>query len=282
MTLSDFTTPEGNFAIAPFDHRASLAESLHLDLHNAGDQEKFLELKKLFMRVFSPHVSAVLTDPEYGVKTLDVKRAGCGLFLSLEESGYSGDHDAMTTLKKDWGVDGVREHQAGAKLLVYYNPQSQTAPQKLELVRKLFVECKDKEVVFLVEPVLYALTDKKQWDSEMDPQWSEVYLEVCRQFAPFCDILKIQYPGSQEACATVSTFHKNWILLSRGVGFEVFCQYLTTAMRQGARGYAAGRAVWQEIQTMSTGEEWQKFLETTGVDRLKQLNEILKTSRLVA
>jgi sulfofructosephosphate aldolase len=282
MTLADFSTPEGFFSIAPFDHRASLAESLHLDLTVQSDREKFLELKKLFMRIFSPHVSAVLTDPEFGIKTLNDKKGTCGVFMSLEESGYSGDHDAMTTLKSDWGVDGVREHGAGAKLLVYYNPKSETAQAKLELVRKVFVECKDKEVVFLVEPVLYAIPEVKQWDQEMDASWSKVYVDLCRQFAPFCDILKIQYPGSQEACKDVSTFHQNWILLSRGVGFDTFSQYLTTAVRSGAKGYAAGRAVWQEITQLSTTLDWQQFLETTGVERIQKLNEILKTARLVA
>lgn len=278
MTITDFTTSEGNFSIAPFDHRASLAESLHLDLAKPEDAEKFLTLKKLFMRVLSPHVSAVLTDPDYGIKTLSEKQGNCGVFLSLEESGYSGDHDAMTTLKRNWGVDGVREHGAGAKLLVYYNPMSPTAKAKLDLVRTLFVECKDKEVVFLVEPVLYALPGKKLWESEMDAQWSQVYLDLCQQFAPFCDILKIQYPGSKEACASVSTFHKNWILLSRGVDFETFCTYLSTAMSQGARGYAAGRAVWQELSTLSTVEQWQQFLETTAVKRIEQLNQIMKSA----
>jgi tagatose-1,6-bisphosphate aldolase len=282
MQLSDFQTPQGFFTIAPFDHRASLAQTLHLDLAKSEDQEKFIELKRLFISIFSPHVSAVLTDPDFGIKTLADKAANCGLFLSLEESGYSGDHDAMTVIKKEWGVDQIKEHGGGAKLLVYFNPQSKTAAEKLELVRKLFVECKDKEVVFLVEPVLYSLPDQKQWQTEMDAQWTQVYLEVCRSFAPFCDILKIQYPGSQEACKEVSTFHSNWILLSRGVDFETFCTYLTTAVRQGCNGYAAGRAVWQEISGWTTVAEWKTFLETTAVERLKKLNEIIKTARLVA
>ncbi|MEP7166835.1 MAG: hypothetical protein ABI758_02550 [Candidatus Woesebacteria bacterium] len=282
MQLVDFQNSEGYFAIAPFDHRSSLAQTLHLDLKIPADQEKFIALKRLFIKIFSPHVSAVLTDPEFGIQTLEDKAPKCGLFLSVEESGYSGDHDAMTILKKDWGIDQVKEHGAGAKLLVYFNPQSATANSKLELVRKLFVECKDKEVVFLVEPVLYAVPDKKEWEAELDAAWSKIYVEVCKSMAPFCDILKIQYPGSQEACAEVSTFHKNWILLSRGVDFETFCTYLTIAVRQGCKGYAAGRAVWQELSQWNTPEEWKTFLETTAVDRLKKLNEILKTATLIA
>lgn len=282
MLLSDFQTPQGFFTIAPFDHRASLAESLHLDLKTSADQEKFLALKKLFISIFSPHVSAVLTDPEYGIKTLSEKKGTCGVFLSLEESGYSGDHDAMTTLRPYWGVDGVKEHGAGAKLLVYYNPESATASAKLELIRKLFVECKDKDVIFLVEPVLYSLPGKKQWEQELDAAWSKIYVESCRAIAPFCDILKIQYPGSESACTEISALHQNWILLSRGVDFETFCTYLTTAVRRGCKGYAAGRAVWQELTQMHTPEEWKHFLETTGVERIKQLNTILQSSRLIA
>lgn len=282
MQLSDFQTLQGFFTIAPFDHRASLAESLHLDLSVFADQEKFLQLKKLFISIFSPHVSAVLTDPEYGIKTLAEKKGDCGVFLSLEESGYSGDHDAMTTLRSYWGVDGVKEHGAGAKLLVYYNPESATANDKLDLIRRLFVECKDKEVVFLVEPVLYEIAGKKQWEEELDPAWSQTYIESCKAIAPFCDILKIQYPGSQEACREVTSLHENWVLLSRGVDFETFCTYLTTAVRQGCKGYAAGRAVWQEITKMNNPEEWKDFLETTGVERINTLNSIVATATYLA
>lgn len=281
MQLSDFKTANGLLTIAPFDHRGSLAESLHLDLSQEHDRTTFLFLKTAFMKLFSPHVSAVLTDPEFGPQTLSSKAPACRVFLSLERSGYTGNHDAMTELLPDWGIDGVLRYEAGAKLLVYVHPQSNTTQDKIALVQRLYQEAKAKNVVFLVEPVLYELEGKKQWEHVGDQHWIEQHLEVCRLFSPHCDILKVQYPGSQEACERVSQMHKNWILLSRGVPFDEFSQYLTIARRSGCVGYAAGRAVWQELTSLPK-ERWEEFLQTVAVPRLQQLTKILETSTLVA
>ncbi len=281
MTLSDFQTADGFFTIAPFDHRGSLASSLKLDLTKEQDQAKFLFLKQLFIKVFSPHTSAVLTDPDYGIQTLDLKAPNCGLFLSLEESGYTGDHEAMTTLKPNWGVDGVQKYNAGAKLLVYFNPLESNAQQKLDVVKRLAEECHQKEVIFLVEPVLFALSSKKQWMAEGDQDWIATHLQACEQFAPYCDILKIQYPGSADACRQVSSLHSNWILLSRGAVYETFIEYMKTAARNGSKGYAAGRAVWQEITSLDSSA-WEQFLQTTAVPRIEELTSILRSANLLA
>lgn len=277
MTLSQFQTQDGLFEIAPFDHRSSLATSLALDLSKADDQKTFLHLKHLFMKTLSPHVSAVLTDPEYGIKTLKDKAVKCGLFLSLEASGYGDDRNAPTTLLPNWGIDGVKSHDAGAKLLVYYNPQSKTASEKLELVKTLSDEAHRKNVVFLVEPVLYPLKKNTLWEHEWDDAWVQTHLEMCSVFAPFCDILKIQYPGNAQACARVTRMHPQWILLSRGITYDEFVPYLTVAVRQGCRGYAAGRAVWQELTTLPS-QAWEKFLASTAVNRLHELSSVLRAN----
>lgn len=281
MNLTSFQTSDGWFTIAPFDHRGSLATALKLDLKTQLDREKFLHIKHLFMQILSPHVSAVLTDPEYGISTLHDKDPQCGLFLSLEESGYSSDKDAMTILRSNWGVSGVKQHSAGAKLLVYINPKSSTADAKLALIESVANDCATAQVPFLVEPVLYALDDSPLWEKEGDESWIATHLQVCEQIAPFCDILKIQYPGSQAACATVSTLHPNWILLSRGAAFDIFKEYLRTAARQGCKGFAAGRAVWQEIEDLDA-REWEGFLRTTAVPRLQELIRILRSANTLA
>lgn len=281
MNLSAFQTVDGWFTIAPFDHRGSLATSLKLDLSKELDREKFLHIKHLFMQILSPHVSAVLTDPEYGIRTLDDKASNCGLFLSLEESGYSSDKDAMTILRPDWGVAGVKHHHAGAKLLVYFNPKSPTTKAKLALIESVAKECSLSNVPFLLEPVLYAVNDALLWEKEGDEHWIATHLEVCETLAPFCDILKIQYPGDQAAYAKVSSLHPNWILLSRGAAFDTFTQYLTTAARQGCKGFAAGRAVWQEIEELDANE-WEGFLQNTAVPRLQELSQILRRANTLA
>lgn len=272
MNLSDFQTSDGLFTIAPFDHRASLAQTLNLDLGNEDHKKLFLSLKHLFMKTLSPHVSAVLTDPEYGVLTLEDKDENAGLFLSLEKSGYSDDHEAMVELYPNWGIDGVLKHNAGAKLLVYCSPNSATMGAKYELIQRLSDEAKQKGVVFLVEPVLFESQTKwKEWDEV----WIEEHLTVCESIAPYCDILKVQYPGSIEACVRLSRMHPNWILLSRGVGYDDFARLLKDAVQNGCRGFAAGRAVWQELTKLDPSE-WEKFLQETSVPRLQELTQILR------
>jgi tagatose-1,6-bisphosphate aldolase len=275
MTLSDFQTEDGLFTIAPFDHRGSLATSLKLDLKNEVDQETFLYLKHLFMKTLSPYVSAVLTDPDSGLKTLDDKSSDCGLFLSLEESGYTADHDSMTVLKENWGIDGVKSYNAGAKLLVYFNPESETAQKKLHMVAALASEARSKGVILLVEPLLYSLEDKELWAKEGDEQWINEHLSMCEKIAPFCDILKIAYPGSEDACSSITRIHPNWVLLSRGSSYDVFAPLLETSVKHGCRGFAAGRAVWQELISLPK-TEWESFLSTTAVDRLGMLTTLLK------
>lgn len=272
MNLADFQTSDGLFTIAPFDHRASLAKSLNLDLKIEQHQKQFIMLKHLFMKILSPYVSSVLTDPEYGLETLAEKAPNTGLFLSLEKSGYTDDHEQMTQLYPNWGIDGVKKHAAGAKLLVYCNPEGETTPAKYELVKKLFYEARQKGVVFLVEPVLYQ--GAIQW-KEWDKVWIEAYLSVCSNIAPYCDILKVHYPGSTDACSQITRMHPNWILLSRGIAYDEFVHLLTDAVRNGCRGFAAGRAVWQELTKLSP-KEWETFLNTIAVDRLKALTQILR------
>ena len=275
MDLSQFQTPNGFFAIAAFDHRASLAHSLDLNLQNSEHVSKFMTLKRLFMRVLSPHVSAVLTDPEYGIETLAEKAATAGLFLSLEESGYEGDKNAMTTLRDNWGIDGVKGKNAGAKLLMYFNSKSDTANQKISLAQQLYQEAHDKKVPLFIEPLLHEMDGAKQWDKVGDDYWIDAHLDMCRSFAPLCDILKIQYPGNTVACEEVSIVHENWVLLSRGDQYELFQSHLKDAMAVGCKGFAAGRAVWQELTTLKTEAEWEAFLSTTVIERLAELEKLL-------
>lgn len=278
MTLSDFQTQEGFFAIAPFDHRGSLARSLKFDLSNSDDVERFISLKSLFMRTLSSHVSAVLTDPEYGLASLRDKAEGTGLFLSLEASSYDSNPDEMTTLLPHFGIQGAKSHQSGAKLLIYLHPRSHTYRQKLDLIEDLATQAQRTGVILLIEPIIYELPGETDWKVSGDEVWTKMYLEVCQAVAPHCDILKVAYPGSPEACRQISQMHRSWILLSRGMNFTDFVACFKIAVSMGCRGYAAGRAVWQEI-TKIKENKWEDFLKHTAVLRLEELNKILREQK---
>ena len=48
-------------------------------------------------------------------------------------------------------------------------------------------------------------------------------------------------------------------------------------MQGGAKGFLAGRALWQEVCTMK-GEEKNKFLKETLPDRFRKVSEIISKS----
>jgi tagatose-1,6-bisphosphate aldolase len=281
MNLDSIRTPEGIFTIAPFDHRGSLAEMFDTDVRTPAGKELVTQLKILFMDAFSELCSGVLVDPEFGFPAIEHKAKNCGLILTLEASDYSGDRSMVPTLIPNWSVRHIKNNFAVAKLLLYYHPQEATAEKKKKLVIELGEYCKYENVSFLLEPVLYNPKEKK----ELPPaEFQEAQLTACQEFQKHCDVLKIQYPGDPLACATLTAeLDIPWILLSRGMPYEPFKEALKVCMENGAKGFAAGRAIWQEIgkcRLESGAADLQainKFLQTTGRERLKALIEIATT-----
>jgi tagatose 1,6-diphosphate aldolase len=275
MNLSAIHTPSGMYTIAPFDHRGSLAKLIGVDLQTPAGKEALVKLKISFMQIFSPICSAVLVDPEYGFPALDYKADNCGLLLTLESSGYTDEKTAVPTLLPNWGVEGIKNNYAVAKLLTYYHPQEANAEAKRKLVMELSAACKKEDVPFLLEPVIFSAAGKNELSQT---EFQEAQLQACQEFQPYCDILKIQYSGDALSCATMTAeLDVPWILLSRGMDYAQFKEALKIALENGAKGFAAGRSVWQEIGTFKLadgGPDLQSihhFLDTIGIERMKEL-----------
>jgi tagatose-1,6-bisphosphate aldolase len=278
MNLSTIQNPTGLFTIAPFDHRGSLAKMFDLEIQQPAVQHAVTQLKVMFMEAFSPICSGVLVDPEYGFPAIARKADSCGLILTLENSDYSGDRSAVPTLVPNWGVHQVKSNYAVAKLLIYYHPQEANALEKKKLVIELYHSCQYEGISFLVEPVIYNPNGKEEL-AKADFQAAQ--LQTAQEFQNYCDVLKIQYPGDALACATMTAeLDIPWILLSRGMKYDPFADALRVCMENGAKGFAAGRSVWQEIgqyrmpDGMPDYEKIQHFLQTTALDRMNQLIQI--------
>lgn len=278
MNLHTIQTPANLFTIAPFDHRGSLAKMFDLEIQAPAVQHAVTELKVLFMEAFSPVCSGVLVDPEYGFPAIARKAASCGLILTLENSDYSGDRSAVPTLVPNWGVHQVKSNYAVAKLLIYYHPSEANALEKKKLVIELYHSCQYEDISLLVEPVIYNPNGKEEL-SKADFQAAQ--LQTSQEFQKYCDVLKIQYPGDALACATMTAeLDIPWILLSRGMKYDQFAEALRVCMENGAKGFAAGRSVWQEIgqyrlaDGMPDFEKIRHFLQTTAMDRMNQLIQI--------
>lgn len=282
MTVRDLQTDSGHITLAPFDQRGSLAKLLGVDPTSDSGKQQLSDLKVVFMQTFSPLCSAVLVDPEFGLPSTLVKDTHAALLLSLEKSSYDAENkDAMPQFYDGWGVPEIVAHNAVVKLLIFYHPESHTAPQKCDLVEKIYKESKQYNVPFLLEPLLYPVQTSSLSSFE-------AHLQMVRDFTSLCDVLKLEFPlGAEETfdeklaadhCEEITkTSTVPWILLSRGMGYERFSLALHTAIKHGANGFAVGRAIWKEVGEFTTQEEQFTFVRTTAKERLQKLIEIVES-----
>jgi tagatose 1,6-diphosphate aldolase len=278
MNLSSIQNEKGLFTIAAFDHRGSLAEKLGLDLKTDQGKETLIKLKILFMEAFSSMCSGVLVDPEYGFPAIDRKAKNTGLILSLESSGYGDQHTALPTLIPNWGIENVRNNYAVAKLLVYYHPGEENAEKKKKLVAELGEYAHHEGISFLVEPLIFNPFGTEELSKT---EFQAAQVTMVQDLRSYCDVIKLQYPGDALACATITAeLDIPWILLSRSMPYAKFKEALKVALENGAKGFAAGRSVWQEISELKKEEnsvnlkEIEHFLNTTGKDRMQELIDL--------
>ena len=84
--------------------------------------------------------SAVLTDPEFGLPSIEKKAPSAGLLLCLERSPYDNESppENLPPLYPHWGVPEIVEHGAAVKLLVYYHPHASNSAEKRDWVGRVF------------------------------------------------------------------------------------------------------------------------------------------------
>ncbi len=267
--MKPLLTKSGKITIAALDHRGSLQRSLNPDNPESVSSEEMREWKGQMVELYKEMVSGILIDPVYGKELVDPSTT-CGWMMSMEKSGYrGGKEERETELLPDWDVSQVKALGAtGAKLLLYFDPENaELASKQKEIAWKVSEECFREGVVFLLEPLSYKI------ESSRAREVVEIVKEVSELGA---DILKIEYPGDRAHCEQISQIiNVPWVLLSAGMKFDEYKQALQVACESGASGMAVGRAVWQEFGEY-TGEEREKFLQKTSVERMSELVEIVE------
>src|SRR6202140_53978 len=117
----------GVIAAAAMDQRGSLMSAIAKDKgidKKAVTKDMMSEFKEAVVRVLTPHASAILLDPEYGLSAARRRAKNAGLLLAYENSGYDNtrpgrlpdllDHYSVRRLVAD-GADCI-------KILLYYTP----------------------------------------------------------------------------------------------------------------------------------------------------------------
>jgi len=290
--LQQIANAKGVLTICAMDHRDSLRQVLEQSSGGTFTSQDVTDFKLDLCRAVAPFASAILLDPIYGAE--QAIRAGAlpghtGLLVSMEKSGYTLEGTLrITKLLPNWGVRDIKKMGASAvKLLIYFRPDlDNVASRQIGLVARVAEECLTEDIPLLLESVTYPTVDEKEDPGEFSRKRPELVIESARRLTALpVDVLKIEFPADvcyekdepmlKKYCQELDKASRvPWVLLSAGVGFDLFRKQVEIASLAGASGFLAGRALWQEATQMRSREERIAFFRTTTVQRLREIAEI--------
>jgi tagatose 1,6-diphosphate aldolase len=313
--LQAVSDARGVIAAAAMDQRGSLRSAIAKDKgidKKAVTDQMMSEFKEAVARILTPHASAILLDPEYGLSAAKVRAKNAGLLLAYENSGYDNTRPGrLPDLLDHYSVR--RLVAAGAdcvKILLYYTPfdPPDINETKHAWVERIGAECIAVDVPFFLEFVGY-----EEGADEKGIEYARKKPEVvARSMAEFSkpqyavDVLKVEVPvnmafvkGARDAKGetaytreeakehfrhAASMAKKPFIYLSAGVSNETFNDTLELAAESGTNfaGVLCGRATWKEgipiyaKQGLKALEDW---LTTQGVKNIENVNSRLSAAK---
>ena len=309
--LKKVSTDRGIIAAAAMDQRGSLKKSLAKEKGGDITDRDMEEFKSLVTEVLTPHASAILLDPEWGLPASKRRSRNAGLLLAYEKTGYDKTGPGrLPDLLDHWSVRRLKEAGADClKILLYYTPLDPKPinDQKHAWVERIGDECRANDIPFFLELVGYEEgVDEKGFDfAKKKP---EVVTKSIAEFTKDrygADVLKIEVPinmkfvegarcyagqkaySRQEAmnhfreAARAAT--KPFIYLSAGVSNAEFTESLELAAESGVKfnGVLCGRATWKDgipVYGKQGPEAFRKWLQDEGVKNINNVNEKLKAA----
>ena len=259
--------------------------------------DEIVEAKIVLSTALSPISSAILVDGYYGVwnSVASYSIPGkAGILVRVEKSG--GTRNAvgapLMDIEPGWGVGKIKRCGADAvKLLAPFEPnEPASAEHQYSLVQQVYQECQKHDILLLLETVAFPFGSDKKDSKEYKTRKAATVIESARQLSRFCDIYKAEFPGhlGQETDAQLrdnlkalnAASERPWVLLSAGVDFPDYKKQVEMAMEAGASGILGGRAFWKEFFLQDGPAARAKFAQTEAVDRVKQLDVIVKAKAM--
>ncbi len=309
--LQRVSDKRGVIAAAAMDQRGSLQKSLAKEKGSEITDAMMEEFKSLVTEVLTPHASAILLDPEWGLPASKRRAKNAGLLLAYEKTGYDKTGPGrLGDLLEHWSARRLKEAGADCvKILLYYTPYDpkDVNDKKHAWVERIGDECRANDIPFFLEFVGYEEgADEKGLDyAKKKPH---IVTESMREFTKEqygVDVLKVEVPvnmkfvegtksfAGQKAYTkqeAIDLFHKAasvttkpFIYLSAGVSNAEFSETLELAGETGVKfnGVLCGRATWKEgipVYAKQGAAAFRTWLETEGVKNIKNVNDKLRAA----
>ena len=314
--LNALSNKNGVIAAAAMDQRGSLRKAIAKAKGVPEEQVSggmMSEFKVAVSKVLTPHASAILLDPEFGIPASKARSKNAGLLLAYEESGYDNTKpgrlpDLLPHLSvkriKDLGADAV-------KILIYYTPFEKPDVNDIKhaFIERIGAECEYQQIPFFLEFVGYDPEGGDEKGFEYAKKKPELVIKSMQEFGKSqynVDILKVEVPVNAEFVEGSSVFkgqaaysrkealdyyrraaevaEKPFIYLSAGVSNPQFVESLNMAGEAGTdySGVLCGRATWKDgvavyaKQGVKALEDW---LSGEGVNNINAVNDALKSAK---
>jgi tagatose 1,6-diphosphate aldolase len=323
MSLSDgkmkhlkaLSNKAGVIAAAAMDQRGSLQKSLAAA---RGVDKKEIspdimgEFKTVVTKVLTPHASAILLDPEFGLEAKNARSSNAGLLLAYELSGYDNTQPGRlpdllphVSVKRivDWGANAV-------KILIYYTPfeDAKINDIKHAFIERIGAECQCYQIPFFLEFVGYDPKGGDEKGFEYAKAKPEIVKKSMEEFSKphyFVDVLKVEVPINAEFVQGSAVYKgqtayswndalghfreaaaiakKPFIYLSAGVSNAQFVESLrmATEAKTDFSGVLCGRATWKEgipVFAKNGAKALEDWLSKEGVKNINAVNDAIKSA----
>lgn len=306
----------GVIGAAAMDQRGSLAKAIAQARgveRNDVTKEMMAEFKTAVTSVLTPHATAILLDPEYGLEAMAARDPNCGLLLAYEHSGYDNTRpgrlpDLLNTVSvhriAEWGANAV-------KILIYYTPFDDPRVNDIKhaFVERIGAECAGNNIPFFLEFVGYSPDggDEKGQDyARLKPRIVAGSMAEFSKPKYGVTVLKVESPinprfvegsrvfGGERVYSrgeALKLFREAsdaatlpFIYLSAGVDNDVFVDQLEMAAEAGSEfcGVLCGRATWKEgvpVYGKNGVHALRQWLESKGVENINKVNAALSAAR---
>lgn len=228
----------------------------------------------------------VLVDPVCAVPGLvdnGILPRDTALLIGIDASGWDTSPEGYRISKMVDGIDARKVRELGAtggKIMIYLRMDTPAANvENLETLRKSIEDFAREDLLLVVEFLTYQLDGESKGDYEAKiPSLIVEGSRACLELGS--KVLKIPYPGSQDACAKVTEISGDvpWAVLSAGVDHATFLVQVESAMKSGASGVIAGRSLWKDCISLDRSVSKEK-LSTVAVSRLQDIQAIIRKYR---
>jgi tagatose 1,6-diphosphate aldolase len=314
--LNAVSNDKGVIAAAAMDQRGSLRKSIAAAKGVSQDHisdDMMAEFKVAVSKILTPHASAILLDPEFGLPAARARAKNAGLLLAYEESGYDNTKQGrLPDLLPHLSVKRIKEDGADAvKILLYYTPFDHPDVNDIKhaFIERVGAECQFYDIPFFLEFVGYDHEGGDEKGLAYAKKKPDIVIGAMKEFSKpqyLVDMLKAEVPVNAEYVEGSSVYKgetaytrkealelyrkaadeatKPFIYLSAGVSNPQFVESLNMAAEAGTAysGVLCGRATWKDgvpiygKHGVTALEDW---LSDQGVKNINAVNEAIKPAK---